>query len=320
MSQKVITILGGTGFIGRYVVKRLAAAGYAVRVISRHPNAGLHLKTAGAVGQVVLMSGNLARPEALASKIAGSYAVINLVGVMFESGKQNFTQIHARGAEKLAQIAAAEDVKYFIHVSALGVDKATGSHYARTKLLGEKAVLAAFPEATILRPSVIFGPEDHFFNQFAAMASLLPALPLIGGGRTRFQPVYAGDVARAIEMCLLRPETRGKTFELGGPHSFSFQEMLLYVQRQLGRKRRMVSIPFGLAPLMASVLQFLPYPLRLTPDQVKLLKTDNVVSPGALTLANLGIHSTAVEMIVPGYLARFNKKTAGHAALERISP
>jgi len=317
MEQKIVTIFGGTGFIGRYAVKRLAAAGYTIRVISRNADKALHLKTAGDVGQIVLMSGNLAHSESLAGKLDHSYAVINLVGALYEGGGQRFGALHAQGAERLAQMAKAAGAQRFIHLSALGVDKAAGSHYARSKLLGEKAVLAAFPEATILRPSVVFGPEDQFYNRFAAMASLCPALPLIGGGRSRFQPVYVGDVAKAIDHCLARPDTAKHTYELGGPHSYTMREILTYILHIIGRKRPLVRLPFGLASLMATGLELLPYP-PLTRDQVKLLQYDNIVSPNALTLANLGIAPTAVEVVVPEYLARFNKKKAMAAAQEKF--
>jgi uncharacterized protein YbjT (DUF2867 family) len=309
MEQRVITIVGGTGFLGRYVVKLLASAGYRLRVISRRPNAALHLKTAGSVGQIVLVSGNITDPATLVGKIEDSYAVINLAGILFESGKQSFAQIHAHGAEKLAQMAKAAGIQRFIHVSALGVDKARNSDYARTKLLGEKAVLSAFPEATILRPSVIFGPEDNFFNQFAAMASLSPALPLLGGGRMRFQPVYVGDVAKAIEVCLNRPDAMGQVYELGGPNTYSFREILNYIMQVTGKQRMLVPVPLKLASVIGLCSEILPRP-PLTRDQVKLLRSDNVVSNGARTFAHLGIVPTAVEIIVPQYLQRFQKKMA----------
>jgi uncharacterized protein YbjT (DUF2867 family) len=306
MEQKVVTIVGGTGFLGRYLVRQLAKNGYVLRVIARNPDAARHLKTAGEVGQVVLVRGNLADPQSLAGHIERSYAVINLVGILYESGKQSFTTLHAQGAETLAKMAKAGAVERFIHVSSLGVDKAGGSQYARTKLLGEKAVLAAFPEATILRPSVMFGPEDNFFNQFADMARKAPALPLIGGGITRFQTVYVGDVAQAIETCLTREDVMGQTYELGGPHVYTFRELLQLIMKITGRDKPLVTLPFPVASAMGTVAQLLPRP-PLTRDQVALLKHDNVVGPGARTFAHLGIKPTAAEMIVPEYLARFRK-------------
>jgi NADH dehydrogenase len=318
MTQQIITIIGGTGFLGRYIVKRLAAAGHTIRIISRHPDAALHLKTAGHVGQIVLASGDITNPDTLTGKLDYSHAILNLTGIMFEGGRQNFDALHAHGAEKLAQMAKSLGIKRFIHVSALGVDKAAGSAYARSKVLGEKAVLAAFPDATILRPSVIFGAEDRFFNQFAAMAGLSPVMPLIGGGNTKFQPVYAGDVAKAIESCLMRPETAGKTYELGGPHVFTFRQILEYTMRKTGKHRRFMTISFNMASMMASVAQYLPYPFRFTADQVKLLEYDNVIIPGVSTFSDLGIKPTAIEMVVPEYLARFNKQTAAAAAGEKL--
>ena len=309
MEQRVITIIGGTGFVGRYVVKLLASAGYTLRVISRHPDAALALKTSGYVGQIVLTKGNIADPQTLAGQLKGSYAVINLTGILYESGKQTFAHIHAQGSEKLAQLAKSAGVKRFIQMSALGVDNAPTSHYARTKLLGEKAVFSAFPEATILRPSVIFGPEDNFFNQFATMACLAPALPLIGGGQTRFQPVYVGDVARAIEACLTRADCRGETYELGGPLTYSFKDILEYICKMVHSSRPLVNIPLGIASIMGTACQYLPKP-PITRDQVELLKYDNVVQHGAKTLANLGINASAVELIVPEYLSRFHRKAA----------
>jgi NADH dehydrogenase len=314
MKQQVVTIVGGTGFVGRYIVKLLAARGYTIQVISRFPDNALYLKTAGDVGQIVLTQGNLARPETLVGKLAGSYAVINLVGLLHESGGgQNFNKLHAQGAEKLAKMARASGVQRFIQMSALGVDKARGSLYARTKLLGEKAVFTAFPEATILRPSVMFGPEDNFFNKFARLAMISPALPLIGNGRTRFQPVYVGDVARAVQACLARVDTMGMTYELGGPQVYTFKELLQFMLQTIGRERMLIPVPFSLAALKALFLERLPRPL-ITRDQVRLLKSDNTVGLGAQTFANLGIHPTAMEIIVPEYLAAYRKKPVVRAA------
>lgn len=303
--QKIITIVGGTGFVGHYVVRQLARSGYTIRVISRNPDAALELKTSGDVGQIVLMKGDLAKPESLAGKLDGSYAVINLVGILFESGRQTFTRLHAQGSEKLAQLAKAAGAKRFIHVSSLGIDKASGQ-YAHSKAVGEKAVLAAFPEATVLRPSVVFGPEDNFFNQFAAISSLAPVLPLIGGGHTRFQPVYAGDVAKAIETCLTRDDVQGQVYELGGPQIYTLKEIFEYILKITGRHRALLPIPFGIASIMGTFGEILPRP-PLTRDQVTLLRHDNVVSAGARTLSHLDIHATAIDVIVPDYLARFRK-------------
>lgn len=304
MEPKIVTIVGGTGFVGRYVVRRLARAGYMIRVISRNPQGALHLKTAGNVGQIVLMAGDLSQPESLAGKLDHSYAVINLAGVLYESGRQTFTALHAQGPEQLAKMAKAVKAERFIHMSALGVDKTMGASYARTKLLGEKAVTAAFPDAVILRPSIIFGPEDNFYNQFARMAALLPALPLIGGGKTRFQPVYVDDVAKAIEACLARNDVRGHIYELGGPQIYTFKQILRYILYTTGKRRALIPLPFPLASLAGMFSELMPRPL-LTRDQVTLLKSDNVVSPNARTFVNLGIQPVAVDMVVPNYLSRF---------------
>lgn len=312
MDSKIVTLIGGTGFLGRYVVKLLAQEGYTVRVVSRRPDAARHLKTAGEPGQVVLVSGNIARPSTILPHIEGTTAVVNLVGALYEKGSQRFSALHAQGPERIAKAAKSEGCKTFVQVSALGVDKAAQSYYARTKVLGEKAVRGAFHEATILRPSVIFGPEDNFYNQFARIAALAPALPLIGGGKTKFQPIYVGDVARAIVECVKSPATHGKTYELGGSQIFTFREILDYILTQTGQRCRLVTLPFGMATAIGAVAEFLPRPM-LTRDQVRLLKYDNVVSEGAHILQELGITPTPVAAIVPGYLARYrgsNKNAA----------
>lgn len=309
MEQRVITLVGGTGFVGRYVVKLLAQAGYTVRVIARRPDAALALKTAGNVGQIVLTSGNIANAQTFAAQLQDSYAVINLAGILSESGKQTFAHVHAQGAEKLARTAKAAGVKRFIHVSALGVDRAPTSHYARSKLHGEQAIRLAFPEATILRPSLIFGPEDQFFNRFACMAHCAPALPLFGGGKTRFQPVYVMDVAKAILAALVQDSTKGETYELGGPRVYTFRELMELTMSASHHQRRLVNIPMSIAAFTGSVLQHFPSP-PLTRDQVELLKYDNIVIPEAKGLVDLGIEPTGLELVVPDYLARFHRKAA----------
>lgn len=310
MTQKLVTIVGGGGFVGRYVVRALAREGYRLRVIVRNPEGAASLRTAGDVGQIWLENGNLARPETLNGKIEDSFAVINLVGILFESGRQNFTSLHAQGAEKLAQMAKAAGVERFVHMSSLGVEKASGSDYARSKILGERAVRAAFPQASILRPSVIFGPEDNFFNQFACMATLSPVMPLIGGGKTKFQPVYVGDVAQAVAACLSRDDAPGQVFELGGPQTYSFREIIEFIMKTTDHKRKTLALPFALASTMAPLAQFLPPPFKFTGDQVKLLKYNNLVSRDYKTFADLGINPAAVEMVVPEYLQRFRRKKA----------
>lgn len=308
MQDNIVSVIGGSGFLGRYVVKHLAEAGYRVRVLCRHPERADFLKPSGNVGQIAIDYLDMARLETIAGKLNGSFAVVNLVGLLFESGKQKFSRVHAQGAERLAQEAAAVGAQAFVQISALGVDKATKSAYARTKLAGEKAVLSAFPSATILRPSVLFGAEDNFFNQFAHMSILSPALPAIGGGATRFQPVYVDDVAKAVLAAIERADAAGKTYELGGPTVYSFRELLRYVGEVTGRKRALISIPFAAAKMLGSIAQLLPTP-PLTKDQVTLLQTDNVVSDRALTFTDFAITPTPLEAIVPHYL-RFRKKAA----------
>ncbi len=238
--------------------------------------------------------------------LAGAEAAINLVGVLFERGRQSFKAVHLDGARRVAEAAAAAGVKQLAQISAIGAEATADAKYARSKGAAEQAVRDAFPTAVVLRPSVVFGPEDEFFNLFASMAQMSPALPLIGGGRTRFQPVYVGDVADAVVTALTDPVCAGKTYELGGPGVYSFKELLELMLRETGRRRFLLPLPFWAATLQATVLEWLPTPL-LTRDQVKLLRRDNVVGDGALTLANLGIRPTAVEVILPTYMDRFRK-------------
>lgn len=307
MEQKIVTIIGGTGFLGRYTAQALAHAGYRLRVVSRHPHLAAEIQTYGDPGQVALIPGDLNDVPSLVPIIKDSYAVIDLVGVLFERGKQNFAALHAVASEKLAAAAKESGVKRFVFVSALGVDSDCASSYSRSKLMGERAVLAAFPEATIIRPSIMFGAEDNFFNKFAKMAMFAPALPLIGGGKTLFQPVYVGDVSRAIATCIDKPETCGEIYELGGRKIWSFKEILQYILQVSGRRRLLIPLPFWLASILGSILEWLPIP-QLTRDQVRLLKCDNVVNEKAKTLSWLGIPPTAVEDVVPKYLAKFSKK------------
>lgn len=301
MKQTVITILGGTGFLGTYVVKELAKTGALIKVVSRNPNDAWEAKTAGSVGQIGLVQANIRDKASIYQAIAGSDIVINLIGILQEHGKQSFPAVHAQGAELVAKAAKEAGVRKFIHVSALGVDRTPQSKYARTKLNGEKAVAAVFPDATILRPSVVFGPEDNFFNLFATMAKFMPFLPLIGGGKTRFQPVYVDDIAKAIRAVVERSDTRGKIYELGGPKVYSFKEILRYILTLTHRKRCLLSIPFPLASVQAAFLELIPQ-APLTRDQVSLLKSDNIISEKAWTFKDLGITPTALEAVVPRYI------------------
>ena len=304
--RKVAMVFGGSGFVGRYMVKRLAQRGYVVRVGVRDPDRATFLKPMGNLGQIVPMAASVRDDASVAALVAGAEVVVNCVGILYETGSQTFQALHAEAPGRIGRAAAAAGVRHVVHVSAIGADAASPSVYARTKAEGEAALRAAFPAAVVLRPSIVFGPEDNFFNQFAALAQVLPALPVFGGGRTRFQPVYVGDVADAAMAALDRVEAAGKTYELGGPKIYTFREILEFILRTTGRKRFLVSIPYSVGALQARLLELLPKPL-LTRDQLLLLQRDNVVSPGALTLADLGIAPKAVEAIVPTYLARFRR-------------
>ena len=306
MRYRRITVLGGSGFIGRYVVKRLAAAGAVVAVVSRHATAAGFLRPMGDVGQIALINAAIDDKTRIAAALEGADAVISATGILFERGAQRFDVVHTQGPALLAQLAREAGARHFVHLSAIGADPAAPAAYARSKAAGEAAVRAAFPEATILRPSVVFGPEDDFFNRFAALARWAPALPLIGGGHTKFQPAYVGDVADAVIAALERADAAAKTFELGGPRVYSFRELIELVLRETARERALVSLPFPLAMLQAAFLEWLPRP-PLTRDQVKLLQRDNIVAAGSLGLGDLGVEPTAVELIIPTYLDHYRR-------------
>ena len=305
----LVTVFGGSGFLGRHVVRALAKQHFRIRVAVRRPDLAGFLQPLGRVGQIHAVQANLRDPASVAAAARGAHLVINLVGILFERGRQRFEAIQAIGAGTVAQAAAAQGAR-MIHVSAIGVDEHSSSQYARSKAHGEKLVLAATPEASIFRPSVVFGADDDFFNKFASLARFLPALPLVGGGRTRFQPVFAGDVASAIARAAVGETKPGTVYELGGPEVFTFRQLMDYVLETTSRRRMLLPLPFSVAKMQASFLQLLPKPL-LTPDQVELLRTDNVVSEAAQregrTLTGLGIQAEAVEVIVPTYLWRFRK-------------
>ena len=300
----LVTVFGGSGFVGRHTVRALARAGYRIRVAVRHPNLGNFLPPMGTVGQIQVVKANVEDADQIAAAVRGADIVVNLVGILYQSGHQRFESIHAEAAGAIAAAAKSAGAHSFIQVSAIGADVESESTYARSKADGETRVRAVFPDATILRPSIVFGPEDNFFNRFAALARMLPFLPLIGGGTTKFQPVYVSDVAAAIVKCARDISTRGHIYELGGPGIYSFKELMELILRETGRKKLLVPVPHWIAMSKATFLQMLPKPL-LTRDQVKLLKYDNVVSSGALTLADLGIQPDSVEAILPSYLWRF---------------
>lgn len=306
MTPRRIAIFGASGFIGRYVVRDLARGGAVIAACARRASSAGFLRPMGDVGQIAPLSADLGDARALAAVVAGADAVVNLVGILYERGKQRFDLTHHQGPGQLAELAKRAGVKRFVHVSALAADANSSSAYARSKAAGEAAVRAAFPSAVILRPSLVFGPEDNFFNRFAAMARVSPALPLIGGGATKFQPVYVGDVASAVAAALSRDDTEGETYELAGPATFTMRQLFELMLHIIGRKRFLVSIPFGLASLEAFFLEWLPRPL-LTRDQVRLLRHDSIMAPGASGLAELGITPAALELILPTYLDRFRR-------------
>ncbi|WP_420548820.1 complex I NDUFA9 subunit family protein [Curvivirga sp.] len=301
---KMIVVFGGSGFVGRYVVRKLAAQGWRVRVASRDPEAGLYLKTTGDVGQVTPVQANIRNEASVRAAIEGCDAVINLVGILYESGKQKFDEVQGNASAPIAKIAKECGVENYVHMSALGADANSKSKYAKSKAAGEDAVRAVYQDAVIVRPSVIFGPQDGFFNRFASMAATSPALPLIGGGKTKFQPVYVGDVAEVIVRGLEDKSMAGKTYELGGLDVLSLEEVYQVLLKQMGKHRGLVPMPLFLAKILGSVLSFLPVP-PMTRDQMILLERDNVVSGDLPGLADLGIEPTTIASELPHYMNRY---------------
>lgn len=314
----LVVVFGGAGFIGKQVVRALAKRGKRVRVAMRRPHLGHELRLMGDVGQIQIVQANVRFPESMAAALEGADAVVNLVAVLHESGKQNFETLHVEAPRAIAEAAAKRGIKRIVHVSALGA-AAKGARYARTKYRGERAMLEAAPSATILRPSIVFGPEDHFFNRFGAMAQtaaaipIFGALPLIGGGKTKFQPVYVGDVADAVVAALDNPQAQGRVYELGGPHIYSFKELMQFIRRETDRNAPLAHLPFVLAHPLGLVLEWVfklvPFAAPpLTGDQVTMLHNDNIVGadPAALTLQDLGVTQLeSIESIAPTYLWRF---------------
>jgi len=304
MQGQLATVFGASGFIGRNIVQVLAARGFRVNAVCRDAEHAKFLKPMGTVGQVTPMRADVTDAAAVARAVAGADIVVNLIGILYQSGRNTFEAVQATAPGTIAKAAAAAGAHAMVHVSAIGADADSRSAYARSKAAGEAAVRAAFPTATILRPSIVFGPDDSFFNRFAAMAQVMPVLPLIGGGVTKFQPVYVDDVADATMAALDRSDAAGNTYELGGPTVYTFRQLLELMLVEIRRKRMLVSMPFWLASLQAAVLELLPVP-PMTRDQIELLKSDNVVSGGAKTLADLGIEATPLEIILPTYLDKF---------------
>ena len=310
MQNKLVTVFGGSGFLGRYVVRALVADGWRVRVALRRPHTSQDLKVIGSVGQVQLMQANLRYEDSVSAAMQGADAVVNLVALLYETGQQTFEALHVEGADRLAKIAASNGISNFAHISSIGADAEADSDYSRTKGQGEALIRAAIPSADIFRPSIIFGTEDAFFNRFAAMSSLAPALPLFGGGETKFEPVYVGDVAQAVAQRLSRG-TDGKTYELGGPRQYSFKELMALMLEVIDKKRLLVPVPWLAANMMGAAGELsgkAPFVAPfLTRDQVKNLKLDNVVAQDALTFADLGIVPETLEAVLPTYLAKYRK-------------
>jgi NADH dehydrogenase len=308
-SDTLVTVFGGSGFVGRHVVRALANRNYRIRVAVRRPELTGHLQPLGRVGQIHAVQANVRFPHSVEAAVRDADMVINLVGILFERSRQLFDAVQAEGAGTVARAAHAVGAR-LVHVSAIGADENSTSRYAQAKAAGERLVLAAQPGAVIMRPSIVFGPEDDFFNRFAALARVAPALPLPGGGHTRFQPVFAGDVAAAIAKAADGETRPGTVYELGGPDVRTFKQLMEFPLATIERRRLLVPVPFALLKLQAAFLQFLPKP-PLTPDQVELLKHDNVVSVAAheqgRTLEGLGIIPNSIASIVPDYLWRFRK-------------
>lgn len=308
-SDRLVTIYGGSGFVGRHLVRALAKRGWRIRVAVRRPDLAGHLQPLGVVGQIMPVQANLRFPESVARAAEGASAIVNLVGILHQSGAQTFEAVQAGGADTVAKAAKKEGAR-LVHMSAIGADKNSDSNYGRTKALGEQAAFAAKRDAVVVRPSIVFGPEDGFFNRFASLARISPFLPLIGGGNTKFQPVFVGDVAEALAKAVEGEARGGEIYELGGPEVMSFRELMDVTLGEINRKRLLVPLPWTVARLQAFFMEFMPKPM-LTRDQVTMLETDNVVSAQAIaerrTLEGLGINATAMGAILPSYLWRYRK-------------
>ncbi len=307
--QNLVTVFGGSGFIGAQAVRQLARAGWRIRVAVRNPAKAYAMRLAGDVGQIDIVQANVRNLPSLRRALSGATAAVNLVGVLRETGRQGFQAVQVMGARNVAEAARAEGVSRLVQMSAIGADAGSESKYARTKAEGEAAVRGIYPDAVIVRPSIVFGPQDDFFNRFAAMAQISPVLPLLGGGATRFQPVYVGDVAKAIARTAAAPEAAGQTYELGGPAAFTFRQLMEMMLAEIGKRRFLAPVPWPVARLMGQAGDiagaFIAPPV--TSDQVLLLKSDNVVSGACPGLAELGITPTTPEAVLPSYLYRYRK-------------
>ena len=304
LRNATVAVVGGTGFVGRNIVERLAREGASVKVLARNPERAKSLKPMGWPGQIAIVAGDALDKGVLKGLFAGCDAVVNTVGILSERGRQRFDGLHAELPARVGKRAGKAGVRRLVHISAIGASPKSNIRYAASKGRGERGLRAAFPDATILRPSLIFGAGDGFYNRFAAMAALSPGLPLVGGGRNTVQPVYVGDVADAVTACLVRDDTIGKTFELGGPEVFTFREVMAYILAQVQRRRVLVPVPHFLMMLAALPLGLLPDP-PVTRDQLRQLRRNNVVASGSPGLGDLGIAPTSVDLVVPDYLARY---------------
>jgi uncharacterized protein YbjT (DUF2867 family) len=313
-TRSVATVFGGSGFIGRYIVKRLAHQGYVVRVAVRDPEAALFLKPMGAVGQVVPLYANLTNEPTVHRAVEGAHVVVNCVGIL----AGDFEAVHAEGVGRIGRLAASAGVLRLVHISAIGARPDASSRYAATKGRGEALLRDAYADATVLRPSLVFGREDILFNRFAGMARLLPFMPVICGN-TKFQPVYVGDVADAVMAAMVRPDASGAVYELGGPRVWSMREILAYILTETGRHRRLINIPLGMAGLQAAIMEHLPGK-PFTRDQLMMLQEDNVVGPDVPGLAELGVVPTPVELVVPDYLRRFQPGGGRRRVLPQEEP
>ena len=305
MSIKQVTVFGGSGFIGRAIVRALAQEGLLVRVAVRRIELAESVKTAGDVGQITVMRTNLRMPQSVAAAIAGSQAVINAAGIPFQRGRQRYQSVHVAGARAITEAARAAGVERLVHISGIGADhRGSKNRFVQSKVGAEDAIVAAFPSATILRPSVVFGPDDAMFNRLARIAAMAPFVPVVGSGLAKVQPVFCGDVGAAAAAVLARPETAKTVFELGGPRVYTYREIAALVLREIGRHKPIIGVPTPLMKIAGFFAEFLPVP-PLTHDQVELLTQDNIARPGAPGLAALGIQATAAEVILPTYLDRF---------------
>jgi len=318
-ANRLVTVFGGSGFIGRYIVRALARQGWRIRVAVRRPDLANFLQPLGGVGQIQAVQSNLRYPRSIEAALAGADAVVNATGIQRQKGRQNFEAVHVFGARKLARAAAKAGIQNFVHISGIGADPQSSNPYIASKARGEAAIREAVASAIVLRPSVVFGPEDDFFNRFATLARVLPALPLFGGGETKLQPVFVGDIAKAAAAAVSGDAKAGAAYELGGPEVMTLRQVVSFVLQTIDRRRVLIPLPFGVSKVLAQsteiasalTLGLFPAALTTTRDQVELLRDDNIVSPDALaagrTLPGLGITPQGVEAIVPSYLWRFRK-------------